>query len=383
MAKFILYLPYSEFIDAYIHKALGAIPISFRDIGLETEIIVGQMKSNEYRHLGIKVHETGNLDSKYVVKNSQEKMHIAPRLLNLLNFTELKTVLKILVNERPDIIMAFNNSTLTGLIMFRYKIYSRMHGIKTNFILKLDSDGTDILSMGVIGKLLIYLYYFSLSFAFDRIITETTCGYDIFKHIPGIKNKLRIVPNSVSDDFLKEYDEGKREKNIITVSRIDPDKGLDILIKAFTSIAKSNQEWNLEIIGPISNEDYYNQLLKLINETGFSDRIKFLGPFNRKNLINKYSSSSIFCLASRHESFAISRLEAISMGMYVISTTAGCAQDFSKYRIHTVPTNDVKAMAEAINTAIQLFDSGTFKTEKHKNIPSYSGIASSILEENF
>jgi len=34
MDEFILYLPYSEFIDAYEHKVLGAIPVDFRNIGL-------------------------------------------------------------------------------------------------------------------------------------------------------------------------------------------------------------------------------------------------------------------------------------------------------------------------------------------------------------
>ena len=382
MAKFILYLPYSEFIDKYIHKALGAIPIGFRDIGFDSQIIVGKMESDEYRHLDIKIHETNNLDSKYVVTDNR-KMHIVPRLLNFLNFNELIAVFKILRGEKPDIIIAFNNSTLTGPTMLIYILYCKIFKVKSRRILKLDNDGSELLHMNKLRKKLIYLYYVSLSFVFQRIITETTCGYKIFMDIPRIKNRLRVIPNSVSNDFLKRYDEVNKQKNVITVSRITPDKGLDILIKAFAPIVKTNPNWTLEIIGEVSDPGYYQELLQLIDEIGISERVKFPGLLKTKQLIDKYRASSIFCLASRHESFAISRLEAISLGMYVITTTAGCAKDFREYGAHIVPIEDIKAMERALRDGVKFIEYGKPNTTNNKKIPSYSDLASLISDVNF
>jgi glycosyltransferase involved in cell wall biosynthesis len=259
MSKFILYLPYSEFIDAYGHKALGAIPLGFKDTGYDSQLIVGIMKSEKYRATGIKVYETGNLDTEYV--NDYSEMHLIKRIKNFINIRELIPVLKILIREKPDIFMAYNNSTLTGVIVFLYKVYCKIFRVNTRLILKLDNDGSSILSMPETRKKLIYSYYKYLSFIFERILTETTCGYDAFKDMPGLKNRLRVVPNSVSNEFLEKYLPVNRQKNVITVSRVTPDKGLNVLIKSFHIISSIYPEWNLEIIGEITDNEEYNKLL--------------------------------------------------------------------------------------------------------------------------
>ena len=381
MNKFILYLPYSEFIDAYEHKALGAIPVGFKDTGYDSQLIVGIMKSERYKKLGIKIYETGNLDTEYV--DDYSEMHIMKRIENFLNIRELIPVLNILIREKPDIFMAYNNSTLTGLIVFLYKVYCKIFMVHTRLILKLDNDGSSIPAMSGARKKLINLYYGYLSFIFQRILTETTCGYDIFKEMPALKKRLRVVPNSVSNEFLNKYESVKRQRNIITVSRVTPDKGLDILIKSFHIISGNYPEWNLEIIGEITDKVEYNKLVKLIDELGLSERIKFSGIFTREQLIEKYRSSSIFCLASLHESFAISRLEAISQGMYVISTTAGCARDFLKYGLHIVPESDIEGLGNAIKKGIKVIESGEFEFNTENNIISYAGIANIISSSDF
>ena len=381
MNKFILYLPYSEFIDTYEHKALGAIPVGFRDTGYDSQLIVGIMKSERYKKLGIKIYETGNLDTEYV--DDYSEMNLMKRIKNFLNIRELIPVLKILIREKPDIFMAYNNSTLTGLIVFLYKVYCKIFLVHTRLILKLDNDGSSIATMPGARKKLINLYYGYLSVIFQRILTETTCGYDVFKEMPALKKRLRVVPNSVSNEFLSKYDPVKRQRNIITVSRITPDKGLDILIKSFYRVSSSYPAWNLEIIGEITDNEEYNKLIKLIDELGLSEKVKFSGIFTREQLIKKYRSSSIFCLASLHESFAISRLEAISQGMYVISTTAGCAMDFLKYGLHIVPESDIQSLGNAIKEGIQVIESGEFKFNAENSIISYADIANIISNSDF
>ena len=376
MEKFLLYLPYSDFIDTYEHKALGAIPIGFVQAGYEVALIVGVMRSEKFRKNNIKIYETGNLDDRYIADEKSSGIAIIPRLLNFLNFDEYRKVSKIIKEVKPDILMTYNNSTLTWLIIWRYKIYCRINRVKTKLILKLDNDGTDLIGMKGVGKIAIRLYYRLLSHIFDNIVTETSCGYEVFSTLPGIKKKLTVIPNTVFDDFLK-YNNKHRDKTIITVSRITPVKGIDILIKSFKLIAEKYPDWNLEIIGTANNKEYFSSLLDMVKSYSMDKRIIFTGEKSREELIEIYNHASIYCLFSEHESFAISRLEAIAMGLYVITTPAGCANDLIKYGVHIMKDNTPECGYKYLEEGIKAVEAGNFE-ENNIKIPAYKDIAIEI-----
>ena len=376
MEKFLLYLPYSDFIDYYEHKALGAIPLGFVAAGFDVSLIVGVMRSEKYRKNRIRIYETGNLDDRYIAKNKSSGMAIKPRLLNFLNFSEFKKVLRIIKEEKPGILMAYNNSTLTWLIMWSYKIYCRTKNIKTKLVLKLDNDGSDLIGINGIRKIFIELYYKLLSHIFDDIVTETSCGYEVFSNFPGVKPKLRIVPNTVFNDFLKGNNK-HRDKTIIAVSRITPVKGIDILIKSFKLIAERYPDWNLKVIGTVNDEEYFSAIKKMAEPLLMDKRIIFTGEKSREELVDIYNSASIYCLFSEHESFAISRLEAIAMGLYIITTPAGCADDLIKYGVHIMKDNTPESGSKYIEEGIKAIESNVFMSNKIK-IPSYKDIAMEI-----
>jgi glycosyltransferase involved in cell wall biosynthesis len=379
MTKFLIYLPYSEFIDSYGHKALGGIPLGFVQAGYDTVLIVGIMKSAQFRRNNIKIYETGNLDDKYVLEAGTTKKKIIPRISNILNFNEYKKVYRILKKEKPDLFMAYNNSTLTPFIVGRYKLFCKFHNIKTKLILKLDNDGSDIEEIQGVKKLAVSLYYRMLGHIFYDVITETTCGFDIFSKFKGIAKKIRTVPNTVSDDFLNN-NKKTFDKTIISVSRITPVKGIERLIGAFESIAAKYPYWNLKIIGPIDDKTYYNSLADLIRSYNMQTRISFTGEKSREELIRIYNSASIFCLFSNHESFAISRLEAIAMGLYVITTDAGCARDLMRFGIHIMDNNTVECGSKCIEEGIAAIEYGRFVPNELK-IPSYRELAIQIATD--
>lgn len=377
MTKFLLYLPYFEFIDSYEHKALGGIPIGFVQAGYDTSMIVAFMKSMQYRKNNIKIYETGHQDDKYIPRKNTQGMTVIPRILNLLNFSEYKKVLKIIKEEKPDIMMSYNNSTLTWLIIWRYKLYCRLHKIKTKLILKLDNDGNDLTNMHGIRKILLKFYYRLLAYIFDDIITETTCGYDVFTKFLGIGKKLRVVPNTIFNDFRDAKKNQPRDRTIIAVSRIVRLKEIDKLIDSFRVVSRKYPEWYLEIIGPPDDPEYLLSLQEMMHSYGLQEKIFFTGEKTRNELIEIYSKSSIYCLFSRSESFSISRLEAIAMGLYVITTDAGCARDFSKYGIHIMNYINSECGARYIEDGIKAIENGTFHGN-NQNIPSYKDIALQI-----
>ena len=112
----------------------------------------------------------------------------------------------------------------------------------------------------------------------------------------------------------------------------------------------------------------------MVNSYGLKEKIFFVGEKSRKDLIEIYNQSPIYCLFSRSESFSISRLEAIAMGLYVITTDAGCARDFSKYGIHIMNDDTPECGARYIEDGIRAIESGTFHVTD-VDIPSYMDIA--------
>ncbi len=193
---------------------------------------------------------------------------------------------------------------------------------------------------------------------------------------------MHVVPNTIFNDFIENKDNTHKDKTILAVSRIVRLKEIDKLIESFRMVSENNPEWKLNIVGPVDDPDYFSSLVAMVNSYGLKEKIFFSGQKSREELIEIYNQSPIYFLFSRSESFSISRLEAIAMGLYVITTDAGCARDFSKYGIHIMENNSPQTGAKYIEDGIKAIETGTFK-ETDVNIPSYRDIAiqiSSIAE---
>ena len=65
----------------------------------------------------------------------------------------------------------------------------------------------------------------------------------------------------------------------------------------------------------------------MIKDFGLESRFKFLDAIEEDQLKILYLKSSIYCLFFRAEGFSIVKLETLVLGLYVISTHAGCGSD--------------------------------------------------------
>ena len=103
--------------------------------------------------------------------------------------------------------------------------------------------------------------------------------------------------------------------DILSVGRLVPYKGFDLLIKACAHI---RSDFTLKIIG---NGPEYYKLKNLINKLNLNNKVQILNNVSNCDLIEFYKSSGIFCLPSinRSEAYGLSMLEAISFGLVTIS----------------------------------------------------------------
>jgi glycosyltransferase involved in cell wall biosynthesis len=138
----------------------------------------------------------------------------------------------------------------------------------------------------------------------NDIVVVIHNGIDLKSFVPTATNKLT---NST----------GIR---IGSVGRLHPQKGHDILIKAFNAIIPYFPNAKLLIAGT-GGEEYF--LRSLTASLGIEQHVSFLGMINRIQLIDFLNSIDIFVLASRYEGFGIAIVEAMAMEKPVIASATG------------------------------------------------------------
>ncbi len=140
-------------------------------------------------------------------------------------------------------------------------------------------------------------------------------------HLLGSKFNFKKVI-CVSEGLPKiNYKPKKRKpftKELVSISRIDPIKGIDILLEACKDLEFNG--WKITIYGNGSKE-YINRLQNNIFKNNLEEKVTLKkGIFNKKKY-QVLSSASAFILPSYSESFAISVAEAMSFGLPIITTT--------------------------------------------------------------
>lgn len=177
------------------------------------------------------------------------------------------------------------------------------------------------------------------------IILQSERAKDFFPE--GIRKKAVVLKNPLNPDFVRRPYDGEREKEIVAVGRVDANKNHEMIIRAFGKIAEHFPEYRLTIYG---DGVLRGELIRLAEELGLSGRISLPGPVS--DVADRIWRSGMFVLASYSEGMPNTLLEAMCMGLPVISTNCsggGAAElirDGENGRL--VPPGDTDALAEAM-----------------------------------
>jgi glycosyltransferase involved in cell wall biosynthesis len=133
--------------------------------------------------------------------------------------------------------------------------------------------------------------------------------------------KLVVLPNPMSyplpsqQPFLETGRWMPAERSAcLAVGRLTPQKGFDILIRAFSLLALEFLEWDLIIVG--EGEDRENLEL-LVNELQLSGRVFLVGRAG--NVSDFYRRAELYVMSSRFEGFGNTLAEALTYGLPAIS----------------------------------------------------------------
>ena len=118
-----------------------------------------------------------------------------------------------------------------------------------------------------------------------------------------------VIPNAIDlvDDPVASS--RAREPVVLFLGRIEPKKGVDILIRAFAQ-ARLSADWRLELVGPSWSDDYLQALQGLVDESGLSSRVHFRGPLFGADKQKLLDTAWVMAAPSHSEVVGLVNLEA-------------------------------------------------------------------------
>lgn len=153
----------------------------------------------------------------------------------------------------------------------------------------------------------------------DSIISLTQSGSR------GIYNVLRrdsiIIPNGVDTNiFCSETRPSPTPVRLVSVGRLHKDKGFDKAIHAIKYTLSDYTDVHLTIIGDGDEKEHLHNLIKSLN---LDRNVSLIGSIPHTKIPKYLENSSIYLMTSRTEGFPLVILEAMAIGLPIISTPVG------------------------------------------------------------
>lgn len=143
-------------------------------------------------------------------------------------------------------------------------------------------------------------------------------GVQVLFGVP-VKQQL-CIPNGVHlHEFISKEKQPHSISRLFFLGRIDPSKGIEILIEAYSKLSKIYHNLELTICGPVHNEEYYRNLLKMSEDL---DGIEWI-QIDRKQILNTLCEQDVLVLPSRGEVFGIVLIEAMAAGLIPVASDGG------------------------------------------------------------
>jgi glycosyltransferase involved in cell wall biosynthesis len=169
--------------------------------------------------------------------------------------------------------------------------------------------------------------------------------------------RVELIPNSIDlakiDANIGEYRRPTRlDPFLLFVGRLAPQKGVDILIKAFGA-ARLPDSMRLVLVGPVESEGYTAYLRRLIAESPRASSIDLKGPvWNEAEKLRLMTDAWLVTVPSRSEALALVNLEASACRTPTVTTYATGLLDWTEGGGLLVDAT-VRGVAEALSRSAQ------------------------------
>lgn len=163
----------------------------------------------------------------------------------------------------------------------------------------------------------------------------------------GIKPMPDVPPHEVQAKRA-ELLKGKSGPLIFSLSRLDPQKGIDVMIDVAKRVTAQHPEAVFVVAGggPLDGE-----VQEWAAKAGMSEAFRFIGPIDTVAL--HLNAADIFLLTSRWENLPISIVEAFRAGLPVVATDCGGVKELVDDAVGSLcQVEDAKGIATALGTLL-------------------------------
>lgn len=152
-----------------------------------------------------------------------------------------------------------------------------------------------------------------------------------------------VIPNFIQQTHVVRA--SLHSKKAIAVGRYTAQKGFDMLIKAWKTVAEKHPDWTLDIYGAGDRQAY----LDMVDRLQLSSVVR-CNP-SETSIYEKYADSAMFVLSSRYEGLPLVLIEAMSCGLPCVAYACPCGPrdifEDGKYGL-LVENGHVELLAEGI-----------------------------------
>jgi glycosyltransferase involved in cell wall biosynthesis len=148
--------------------------------------------------------------------------------------------------------------------------------------------------------------------------------------------------------FEKQHPDTKGRARVLFLSRIDPKKGIEVLLQAWKLLAESHPNALLVLAGS-GAADYTASLHALAKHLRVESRIIWTGLLGPEERCAALGAADVFVLPSKSESFGLALLEAMAAGVPCVSTSGvALGQEAAATGAVRLASYDASALASAI-----------------------------------
>jgi len=172
----------------------------------------------------------------------------------------------------------------------------------------------------------------------------------------GITAPIAIIPNGIEmNNYPQTIVHEEHEKKVVLfLSRVNPIKGLELLIEAWGLLPSALRDnWELHIAGNSDPADYVHKLETQISSLNLSETVKLLGPITGDAKMRKYMNSDLFILPTFNENFGNVVAEAMMCECPAITTNNApwevLVEDKCGWWIDLSVENIVKTLTDAMS----------------------------------
>ena len=175
--------------------------------------------------------------------------------------------------------------------------------------------------------------------------------------VPPSRKRIIVIPNGVDDAFWATRMKSTSENVVIVIGNLIVLKKVDVVIRAFESLAGMDDRLRLMIVGAGPE---LARLQSMVRSLSIGDRVEFTGLLPPDQVAEKISQSAMLVLASAGEGRPNVILEAMAAGVPVVASDIDGARELitNGERGLLFPVGDFARLAGCIKCVLDNPDLG-------------------------